>query len=302
MPTRTVADLLTSVLPPKSGIGLVPTNAPCGRPTQAARWLWPCRLGALSCCCSKLASHVHDQGQADGGHSAMNKTSRLLRLMQVLRGRQRPVTAQQLAERLSVSVRTVYRDIQALVDLGAAIDGSAGVGYLLRSGFFLPSLMFSDDEIEALVLGARWVEAQGDTGLAQAADTALAKIATSSPKDLREKIAEIGLWAPRRAKVSTTAVDLAVLRAAIRQEHKIQLQYLDARAEASERVVWPMVLGFFEGTRVLAAWCEQRGAFRHFRVDRMVSLHTMNTGYPTSRRELVKAWKTLGLSSRPGDR
>jgi predicted DNA-binding transcriptional regulator YafY len=123
----------------------------------------------------------------------MDKVSRLFALMQILRGRQRAITAQQLAEKLSVSVRTVYRDIDALVALGATIDGSAGVGYILRSGFFLPPLMFSDEEIEVLVLGSRWVAAQGDAGLAQAAESAMGKIATASQKALRDKIAEVGL-------------------------------------------------------------------------------------------------------------
>jgi predicted DNA-binding transcriptional regulator YafY len=226
----------------------------------------------------------------------MGKISRLFLLMQVLRGRQRPITAQQLAERLSVSVRTVYRDVQSLVELGASIEGSAGVGYLLRSGFFLPPLMFSDDEIESLVLGARWVEGQGDAGLAQAAESALVKIAATSPKALREKIAEIGLWAPRPKKSSQSSPNLGTIREAIRLELRVQIQYLDAEAVASERVLWPIALGFFEGMRVVAAWCELRSDFRHFRVDRIASLRALGTNYPTSRRELVRSWKDQGHS------
>lgn len=223
----------------------------------------------------------------------MSKISRLFLLMQVLRGRHRPITAQQLAERLSVSVRTVYRDVQSLVELGASIDGSAGVGYLLRSGFFLPPLMFSDVEIEALVLGARWVEGQGDAGLAEAAESALAKIATTAPTALREKIAEIGLWAPRPKRPSQPSADLSAIREAIRRELKVQIRYLDAAAVASERVIWPIALGFFEGTRVVAAWCELRADFRHFRVDRIANLQSRDARYPTARRALVRSWKNL---------
>ena len=127
----------------------------------------------------------------------MSRTSRLFKLMDALRGHRRPVTAARLAGDLEVSVRTVYRDIQTLIDLGAPIGGEAGLGYLLRAGFFLPPLMFSEEELEALVLGARWVQGQGDPALAQAAAGALAKIATASPKDLRDKIEDTGLWAPR---------------------------------------------------------------------------------------------------------
>src|ERR1700744_1915386 len=132
----------------------------------------------------------------------MSRTTRLFKLMDALRGHRRPVTAARLADDLSVSVRTVYRDIQTLIDLGAPIEGEAGIGYLLRSGFFLPPLMFGEDELEALVLGARWVQRQGDAALAEAATHALAKIATASPKDLRDRIAETGLWVPRRSASS----------------------------------------------------------------------------------------------------
>jgi predicted DNA-binding transcriptional regulator YafY len=102
----------------------------------------------------------------------MSRTARLFKLMDALRGHRRPVSAARLAEALSVSIRTVYRDMQTLTDLGAPIAGEAGVGYLLRSGFFLPPLMFGEDELEALVLGARWVQGQGDPALAQAAASA----------------------------------------------------------------------------------------------------------------------------------
>jgi len=195
-----------------------------------------------------------------------------------------------------VSLRTVYRDIQALVQLGASIDGSAGVGYLLRSGFFLPPLMFSDEEIEALVLGARWVQGQGDAGLTRAADQALGKIASAAPAALREKIAEIGLYAPRPASrppgdQPDTSPLSALIRMGIRSEHKLQLHYQDGAGQASVRLVWPIALGYFEGRRVLAAWCELRGDFRHFRIDRMLALAATGQPYPQPRRSLVRAWK-----------
>lgn len=123
----------------------------------------------------------------------MSKTTRLFKLMDMLRARRTAVTAEHLARHLSVSIRTVYRDVQALIDLGARIDGSAGVGHALRAGFFLPSLMFEEEEIEAFVLGARWVAAQGDVPLSRAAESVLAKMCAACPKDLRDKMAETGL-------------------------------------------------------------------------------------------------------------
>jgi hypothetical protein len=124
----------------------------------------------------------------------MKRTERLFTLMDALRRHRRPVTAASLADELAVSMRTIYRDVQVLIGLGAPIDGEAGLGYLLRPGFFLPPLMFSEDELEALVLGARWVARQSDSGLTQAASNALAKIAAASPKDLRDAMANTGLW------------------------------------------------------------------------------------------------------------
>ena len=126
----------------------------------------------------------------------MSRSGRLFQLMDALRGYRRPVTAARLAEQLGVSERTIYRDIQTLCSLGAPLEGAAGVGYRLKTGFFLPPLMFNMDELEALVLGARWVRCQGDAALAAAAQTALARIAAATPKDLRDDMAETSLWVP----------------------------------------------------------------------------------------------------------
>jgi predicted DNA-binding transcriptional regulator YafY len=221
----------------------------------------------------------------------MSRTTRLFKLMDALRGHRRPVTAARLAEELAVSVRTVYRDVQTLIDLGAPIGGEAGVGYLLRSGFFLPPLMFGEDELEALVLGARWVQGQGDSSLAQAAANALAKIATASPKDLRDKIADTGLWVPQFNKPAEHPDGLKTIREALRREHKLAISYVDETGATTERQVWPVALAFFEGKRLLAAWCELRNGFRHFRADRIVALSSTGESYPQRRAVLVKAWR-----------
>jgi predicted DNA-binding transcriptional regulator YafY len=221
----------------------------------------------------------------------VSRTSRLFKLMDALRGHRRPVTAARLAEDLSVSIRTVYRDIQTLIDLGAPVEGEAGLGYLLRAGFFLPPLMFGEDELEALVLGARWVRGQGDPGLAQAADSALAKIATASPKDLRDKIADTGLWAPRFQTPAEQPAGLRTIREAMRREYKLAISYVDEKGVTTERVIWPIALVFLEGKRLLAAWCELRNGFRHFRPDRIAMLSATRDRYPTARVVLVKNWR-----------
>ena len=221
----------------------------------------------------------------------MSRTTRLFKLMDALRGHRRPVTAARLAEDLSVSVRTVYRDIQTLMDLGAPVEGEAGLGYLLRPGFFLPPLMFGEDELEALVLGARWVQGQGDPFLAKAAATALAKIGTASPKDLRDKIADTGLWAPRFQTPAEQPDGLRTIREAVRREQKLSITYIDEKGRTTARIVWPIALAFFEGKRLLAAYCELRAGFRHFRSDRISELSTTQERYPTRRVVLIKRWK-----------
>jgi predicted DNA-binding transcriptional regulator YafY len=230
----------------------------------------------------------------------VSRTSRLFLLLDALRGHRRPVTATRLAEALSVSLRTIYRDIGTLVELGAPIDGEAGIGYVLRAGFFLPPLMFNADELEALVLGARWVERQEDAGLARAAGTALAKIATASPRDLRDSLAEAGLWAPRFRSPGAAELPLQPIRESIRREHKLRIAYVNESGESSERVIWPIALAFMEKTRVLAAWCELRNGFRHFRADRIRELTPLRLRYPTRRAELVKQWQAQEKIRLPG--
>ena len=220
----------------------------------------------------------------------MNRTERLFALMDALRRHRRPVTAASLADELAVSLRTIYRDVQVLIGLGAPIDGEAGLGYLLRPGFFLPPLMFDEDELEALVLGAQWVSGQNDTGLTQAASNALAKIAAASPKDLRDAMANTGLWVAPVAK-ETTVADIRLVREAIRREHKLRIGYVAETGAPSERAIWPIALAFYERKQTVAAWCELRSAFRHFRIDRITALAATSERYPRRRADLVKAWR-----------
>ena len=222
----------------------------------------------------------------------MARSQRLLELIQVLRRHRQPVSGQALADELSVSLRTVYRDIQTLVGQGATIDGEAGLGFVLRPGFVLPPLMFSDEELEALVLGLRWVAQRTDASFEHAAMNALAKIAAVLPDDLRNNVEGIGLIAvPSRD--ADARHDLAPIRAAIRSEQMVVLDYADVKGEHTRRTVWPIALAFFENSRVLAAWCELRQDFRHFRIDRIIALHETGQRYPQRRRVLMKQWREI---------
>lgn len=220
----------------------------------------------------------------------MSRSERLLDLIQCLRRRRRPVSGHVLAAELGISIRTLYRDIATLQGQGAPIEGEAGVGYVLKPGFMLPPLMFSDEEIEAIVLGSRWVAKQPDRRLSAAAANALAKIAAVLPDDLREDLdASTLLVGPSAAIIE--GIDLGIVRQAIRNERKLGFLYRDAGGAASERVVWPFALGFFDKVRVVVAWCEMRQDFRHFRADRIAELKATDMRYPRRRQALLKEWR-----------
>jgi predicted DNA-binding transcriptional regulator YafY len=223
----------------------------------------------------------------------MSRTERLFDLIQSLRRHRRPVSGAQLAGELGVSLRTLYRDIQTLTATGAPIDGEAGVGYVLRPGFTLPPLMFSDDEIEAIVLGSRMVVARSDDTLARAARNALAKIAAVMPENKQNDVAALGLLAGPSQSTGADFVDLARIRGAIRDEHTIRIGYGDEAGNRTERQICPIALTFCDRVRILAAWCELRDGFRHFRTDRIASLAETGKKYPKSRRALMKEWRAV---------
>ena len=211
--------------------------------------------------------------------------------MDALRRHRRPVTAAALAEEQGVSVRTMYRDIQTLIGLGAPIEGEAGIGYILRHGFFMPPLMFTPEELEALVLGARWVQAQPDGGLADAAKNARGKIATASPDDLRDRIRDTGLWPVLMRGRADPLPVLGLVRAAMREERAIRLTYADEGGKRSERDVWPVQLAYYEGKQIIVGWCVMREAFRHFRTDRIVRAEVTDARYGRRRAQLTKEWR-----------
>jgi len=221
----------------------------------------------------------------------VSRAERLLDLIQILRRHRRPVSGRTLADELGVSLRTLYRDIGALQAQGARIDGEPGIGYLLRPGFLLPPLMLSEEEIEALVLGSRWVAERGDARLAGAARDALAKITAVLPPDLRDGADATALLVGPGERIATGEVDVAAIRQAIRGERRLVILYRDAGGRESNRTVWPFALGFFDKVRVIVAWCELRGEFRHFRTDRIAGLTVTDTRYPRRRAALLKEWR-----------
>lgn len=222
----------------------------------------------------------------------MSRAQRLLDLIQILRRHRYPVTGKQLADELDVSLRTLYRDIATLQTQGASIEGEPGIGYVLRPGFMLPPLMFSEEEIEALVLGSRWVARRTDKKLRLAATNVLAKIAAVLPENLRYQLEFSGLLiGPVKIAIENDDEKEALIRHAIRREHKLQMTYVDAKGNASQRLIWPLALGFFEEIHVVVAWCELRLDFRHFRTDRITNLTQLETCLPQRRQILLKKWR-----------
>jgi predicted DNA-binding transcriptional regulator YafY len=221
----------------------------------------------------------------------MSRTGRLFELISLLRGRRLPVTASFLAAELGISERSLYRDIETLRLLGAPIDGQAGVGYCLTQGFFLPEFAFSPDELDAITLGLGWVQQRADPALARSSESALAKIRSARKQSAvtAEETPALLIAAPPSG--TTDPADTARLREAVRRQRKVAITYEDAQGSLSDRTIWPIAIVYFDGVRVLAAWCEQRSAFRHFRLDRLQACTVLEERYPGRRQAIVQRWR-----------
>lgn len=220
----------------------------------------------------------------------MRRTDRLFRVIQILRRASGPITAARIAAELEVSLRTVYRDVAVLIAERVPIAGEAGFGYVLDDAFDLPPLMLTADEIEAAALGAHWVMRQGDPVLAAAAGDLLAKITAVVPARLRSFATAPSIAVPSRPAPRDT-LDITRTRAAIHGGRKIRIAYRDERGGLTERTVWPVILGFFDDTRMLAAWCELRQDFRHFRTDRVEAAAFLDERHGQRPAELRQRWK-----------
>ena len=201
----------------------------------------------------------------------MRRADRLFQLVQLIRGR-RLTTAAHLAGRLEVSLRTVYRDVADLQRQGVPIEGEAGVGYRLGTGFDLPPLMFSHDEARALVASVRMAQVWQDPALAQAAEMALGKILSVLPVAARVAAQSMAVYAPPLGLQPAVQITLQTLREAVQARRKLQVAYRDAADRASLRIVRPLGCFYWGSVWTLAAWCETRNDFRSFRLDRIDSL------------------------------
>jgi len=201
----------------------------------------------------------------------MRRADRLFELVQLIRGR-RLSTAAFLAERLEVSLRTVYRDVADLQTQGVPIEGEAGVGYRLGVGYDLPPLMFSTDEAKALVASVRMAQPRLDSELARAAEAALSKILAVLPAAARAAAESLAIYAPSYGDTDPVRTRLERLRGAIELRRKLRIAYRDEAGRDSARTIRPLGCFYWGAVWTLGAWCEQRSDFRNFRVDRIAEV------------------------------
>jgi predicted DNA-binding transcriptional regulator YafY len=201
----------------------------------------------------------------------VRRADRLFLIIHRLRGR-RAVPARRLADELGVSLRTVYRDVADLQRSGVPIEGEAGVGYLLRKGSDIPPLMFNADELEALLVGTRFVRAFAGTRMTVAANAALLKIDAVLPPELRHRSERSRVFAPDFGQHAALKQHIDSIHLAINDRCVLAIVYRDAAGRGSERDVEPICLAFWGGSWTLGAWCRRREDFRSFRLDRIDAL------------------------------
>lgn len=217
----------------------------------------------------------------------MRRADRLFQIVQYLRGG-RLVTAARLAEDLEVSERTIYRDMADLQASGVPVDGEAGVGYVMRAGFDLPPLMFTRDEIVALVAGARLVRAWGGAAMARAAEEALVKIEAILPDAERHRANEVGIHALGLKAGDGVRETIDEIERAVAAKRKLSLSYIDAEGQATLRVVRPLGQWFWGKVWTLVAWCELREDFRMFRLDRISRLDVSHETFRPERGKTLR--------------
>ncbi|MCF2859770.1 YafY family transcriptional regulator [Pseudoalteromonas sp. SMS1] len=208
----------------------------------------------------------------------MHKSERLFQLVNLLKGRKVAVTAKQLAERLNVSERTIYRDIQNLQTSGVPVEGEAGIGYLI-SDCDLPPMMFSSQELQALLIGSRMLEAWTDPEQAKHAQSAIAKIEAVLPTRLKQLNDSLPYYALGFSHDETCQAHNKALREAIEAKNHLLMTYQDAKQEISERTIEPLGLVYWGGKWTVIAFCLLRSAYREFRLDRVVSLTALDSHF-----------------------
>jgi predicted DNA-binding transcriptional regulator YafY len=224
----------------------------------------------------------------------MRRADRLFDVIQALRTAKGPITAAVLAERMEVTARTVYRDVATLQARRVPIEGAPGIGYVLRRGFDLPPLMFTTEEIDAIAVGTRMVGRLRDPALQDAAASVLSKIAVVLPDAIRASVDRAPFYVSEGSAHVPEGVDLSEIRSAIRDPRKIRMRYTDEQGRRTRRTIWPIALAYYVDVTLIAAWCELRADYRHFRVDRIETLKILEEEHPSDDGKLLTGWLALG--------
>ena len=220
----------------------------------------------------------------------MRRAERLNEIIHHLRRMHHAVTANTLAETFEVSPRTIYRDIQNLIDSGVPIYGEAGVGYVIDKRYHLPPIMFDADEIEAIALGIGMVGNWTDAQFADKAQSAFKKIQATLPAPLIHELHQISTFsAPSHYKIPWE-VSFTQVRECIRRKNKVQFNYLDLQQRTTQRIIWPLALISFSPVWLLAGWCELRQSFRNFRLDRISDFIPLDKRYPNAKDKNLPAY------------
>ncbi|OED40963.1 hypothetical protein AB833_10740 [Chromatiales bacterium (ex Bugula neritina AB1)] len=221
----------------------------------------------------------------------MSRSNRLFEIIQILRSATGVMTASQLAEKLEVTTRTVYRDIAVLQSRGVPIDGEAGIGYLMRAGYDLPPLMFDAEEIEALIVGLRLIKRTGDEGLIAASQRVADKLYEILPEQRSEETYAAPLVVSSFAEMPDHQIDVAQLRESIRAEKALWIDYRDAAGNVTDRTLYPIAMIYYIDALILVAWCQLRSGFRHFRVDRIQSCENTEASFSGQGDKLRLCWR-----------
>jgi len=223
----------------------------------------------------------------------MRRADRLFDIIQILRTASHPVTAAALAEKLEVTVRTIYRDIAALQGSRVPIEGAPGLGYVMRRGFDLPPLMFTTEEIDAIAVGVRLLRRLRDRKLQEAAESVLGKLSAVVPQPLQSQLVAAPLYVSEGSAPAVTGVDLSQLRSAIRETRKLAVTYVDKESRHTRRTIWPIAMAYYVDVTLVGAWCELRNDFRHFRVDRILASDVLDERFSADSGRLTAEWLAL---------
>lgn len=222
----------------------------------------------------------------------MIRSDRLLELLQILRTNRYPISGEKLAQKLNISPRTLYRDIALLKDKGAEIIGEPGIGYILRPGFFIPPLMFNQEELDAIVLGLQWVQQYGDAPLSKASQNVFSKISEGLPKNTVKEMNRLTLRVGAPAKEEHQKEDLSELRNAIRMRNKLEIKY-----RSKTFLIFPITIGYFKDKRILVGWDDDKEVFHHFDTKKVILIKTLEQMLLKSQGSLFDQWLKAELAT-----